>query len=135
MPTLIPVPSSIYAYPPPSILDGTEVYEGVGVGVTVAGTSLIGNSIGENNKKNTLNYFTHIIIFGIIISFVITFLGLTYSEKVFSLMGSSDKVISLGLEYTNIIYSGSFLFILVVSLNSFLLTLPLYQSLVEVNGL
>ena len=90
------------------------------IGVTVAGTSLIGNSIGENNKKNILNYFTHIIIFGIIISFIITFLGLTYSEKVFSLMGSNEKVISLGLEYTDIIYSGSILFILVVALNSLL---------------
>ena len=90
------------------------------IGVTVAGTSLIGNSIGENNKKNTLNYFTHIIFFGVIISFIITFLGLTYSEKVFSLMGSTEKVISLGLEYTDIIYSGSIIFILVVALNSLL---------------
>ena len=35
-------------------------------------------------------------------------------------MGSTEEVASLGLEYTNIIYSGSFLFILVVSLNSLL---------------
>ena len=35
-------------------------------------------------------------------------------------MGSSKKVISLGLEYTDIIYSGSILFILVVALNSLL---------------
>ena len=90
------------------------------IGVTVAGTSLIGNSIGENNKKNTLYYFTHIIIYGIIISFFITILGLTYSEKIFSLMGSTKEVISLGLEYTHIIYSGSIIFILVVALNSLL---------------
>tara|TARA_B100000700_G_scaffold162444_1_gene179810 strand:+ start:315 stop:1670 length:1356 start_codon:yes stop_codon:yes gene_type:complete len=90
------------------------------IGVTVAGTSLIGNSIGENDNKKTLNYFSHIIYFGIIISILITFLGLYYSEKVFFLMGSTDEVASLGLEYTNIIYSGSFLFILVVSLNSLL---------------
>jgi len=35
-------------------------------------------------------------------------------------MGSTDEVISLGLEYTNVIYLGSVLFILVVALNSFL---------------
>jgi Na+-driven multidrug efflux pump len=35
-------------------------------------------------------------------------------------MGSTPEVVSLGLEYTNIIYSGSILFILVVSLNSLL---------------
>ena len=90
------------------------------IGVTVAGTSLIGNSIGENNKNKTINYFTHIIYFAIIISILITYLGLSYSEKVFVLMGSTKEVTFLGLEYTNVIYSGSFIFILVVALNSLL---------------
>jgi len=90
------------------------------IGVSVAGTSLIGNSIGENNKKNILYYFSHIIIYGFIISIIITLLGLTYSEKVFYLMGSSSEVASLGTQYTDIIYYGSILFILVVSLNSLL---------------
>ena len=90
------------------------------IGVAVAGTSLIGNSIGENNKNKILNYFTHIIIFGVIISLIITFLGLNYAEKVFSLMGSTEEVVILGLQYTNIIYSGSIIFILVVALNSLL---------------
>jgi len=90
------------------------------IGVSVAGTSLIGNSIGENNKKNILYYFSHIIIYGLIISLVITFLGLNYSEKVFFLMGSSSEVTNLGTEYTDIIFYGSILFILVVSLNSLL---------------
>ncbi len=90
------------------------------IGVTVAGTSLIGNSIGEKDNKKALNYFSHIIYYGILISIFITFLGLYYSEDVFFLMGSTEEVAFLGLEYTNIIYSGSFLFILVVSLNSLL---------------
>ncbi len=90
------------------------------IGVTVAGTSLIGNSIGEKDNKKTLNYFSHIIYYGILISIFITFLGLYFSQQVFFLMGSTEEVASLGLEYTNIIYSGSLLFILVVSLNSLL---------------
>ena len=90
------------------------------IGVTVAGTSLIGNSIGEKNNKKTLYYFSHIVYYGILVSIFITFLGLYFAEKVFFLMGSTDEVVSLGLDYTNIIYSGSILFILVVSLNSLL---------------
>ena len=90
------------------------------IGVTVAGTSLIGNSIGEKDNKKTLNYFSHIIYYGILISIFITFLGLYLSKDVFFLMGSTEEVTYLGLEYTNIIYTGSFLFILVVSLNSLL---------------
>ena len=68
------------------------------IGVTVAGTSLIGNSIGEKDDKKTLNYFSHIIYYGILISFFITFLGLYFSEQVFFLMGSTEQVASLGLE-------------------------------------
>ena len=90
------------------------------IGVTVAGTALIGNSIGEKDKNKTLNYFTHIIFYGILVSIIITYLGLSYAEKVFYLMGSTDEVVFLGLEYTNVIYLGSVLFILVVALNSFL---------------
>ena len=90
------------------------------IGVTVAGTALIGNSIGENNKNNSINYFTHIIYFGIILSLIITFLGLKYADDVFFLMGSTEEVINLGLDYTNIIYSGAIIFILVVALNSLL---------------
>ena len=90
------------------------------IGVTVAGTALIGNSIGEKNKSNSINYFTHIIYFGIILSLIITFLGLKYADDVFLLMGSTQEVVNLGLDYTNIIYSGAIIFILVVALNSLL---------------
>ena len=90
------------------------------IGVTVGGTSLIGNSIGEKNEKNASYYFTHIIIYGLLISVFITLIGLYFSEKVFNLMGSTEEITNLGLQYTNIMFYGSFLFFLVVSLNSLL---------------
>ena len=90
------------------------------IGVTVAGTSLIGNSIGEKADKKASYYFTHIIYYGILISIFISCIGLYFSEKVFYLMGSSERITNLGLQYTNIMFYGSFLFFLVVSLNSLL---------------
>ena len=90
------------------------------IGVTVAGTSLIGNSIGENNKKNILFYFTHIIYFTVLLSFLVSFLGLMFSEDLFNLMVTTTEVTNLGLEYTNIIFCGSLLFLLIVALNSLL---------------
>ncbi len=90
------------------------------IGVTVGGTSLIGNSIGEKNEKNVSYYFTHIIIYGLITSVFITCIGLYFSEKVFNIMGSTEEITNLGLQYTNIMFYGSFLFFIVVSLNSLL---------------
>ena len=90
------------------------------IGITVAGTSLIGNSIGEKNQKKASTYFSQLTIFSLILTLFITYIGLTYSDNVFILMGSSEEVKNLGLDYTNIIFYGSFLFIVVVALNSLL---------------
>ena len=90
------------------------------IGVTVAGTSLIGSSIGEKNEKNVLIYFGNVIIYSIIISVVVSILGFAFGEKIFLLMNSSQEVTILGLEYINVIFLGTILFILVVALNSFL---------------
>ena len=90
------------------------------IGVTVAGTSLIGSSIGEKNEKNVLSYFGNVIIYSIIISVVVSILGFAFGEKIFLLMNSSQEVTFLGLEYINVIFLGTILFILVVALNSFL---------------
>ena len=90
------------------------------VGVTVAGTSLIANSIGENNKTNVLNYFAQTIIYGIFLSIIVSFIGLFFAPNIFSLMGSTLEVTNLGLKYTNVIFSGSIIFISVVALNSLL---------------
>ena len=90
------------------------------VGVTVGGTSLIANSIGEKNKENVLRYFGQTIVYGVLLSIIVTLIGLFFATNIFSLMGSSLKVINLGLEYTNVIFSGSIIFISVVALNSLL---------------
>ena len=90
------------------------------VGVTVGGTSLIANSIGENNKSKIHGYFAHTIIYGIIISIVISLIGFLFAPYLFELMGSESEVIQLGLSYTNVVFGGSIIFIMLVALNSLL---------------
>ena len=73
------------------------------IGVTVAGTSLIGSSIGEKNEKNVLGYFVNVIFYAIIISLIVSILGFTFGEKVFLLMNSTIEVTSLGpVSYTHL---------------------------------
>ncbi len=90
------------------------------VGVTVGGTSLIANSIGEDNKEKVLGFFAQTIVYGIFVSIIITFSGLFFAPSLFSLMGSVDQVLVLSLEYTNVVFAGSIAFIIFVALNSLL---------------
>ena len=85
------------------------------VGVTVGGTSLIANSIGEKNITKIHGYFTHTIIYGLIVSIIITSVGLFFAPHLFQLMGSEFEVIQLGLSYTNIVFAGSIVFIMFVA--------------------
>ena len=61
-------------------------------GVTVGGTSLVANSIGENNKENIQRYFAHTVIYAVLVSILITIIGLVFSPSLFALMGSVDAV-------------------------------------------
>ena len=90
------------------------------IGITVAGTSLIGNCIGEKKFNNASTYFCQLIFFSIILILFITLIGLNFSDDVFKIMGSTDEFMNLGLDYTNIIFYGTFLFIIVVAMNSLL---------------
>ena len=90
------------------------------IGITVAGTSLIGNCIGEKKFNKATTYFCQLIFFSIILILFITLIGLNFSDDVFKIMGSTDEVMNLGLDYTNIIFYGTFLFIIVVAMNSLL---------------
>ncbi len=90
------------------------------VGVTVGGTSLIANSIGEKNITKIHGYFTHTIIYGLIVSIIITSVGLFFAPHLFQLMGSEFEVIQLGLSYTNVVFAGSIVFIMLVAINSLL---------------
>ena len=74
------------------------------VGVTVGGTSLIANSIGENNKEKILGYFSQTIIFGFLVSILITIIGFVFSPVLFSLISSDEQFVLLGLKYTNVIF-------------------------------
>ena len=90
------------------------------VGVSVAGTSLIANCIGEKNENKVVGYFAQTIIYGIFVSALITITGLVFSSSILKLMGSNDQVVLLGLKYTNLIFAGSIIFITIVALNSLL---------------
>ena len=76
------------------------------VGVTVGGTSLIANSIGENNKSKIHGYFAHTIIYAIIVSIFITVIGLFFAPYLFELMCSQTEVIQLALSYTIVVFAG-----------------------------
>ena len=91
-----------------------------GIGIIAGCNSLISNSLGQRNKFAALIYTHHTFIYSTLLSIIITIFGVLFSFEILKLMGSSSDSIFLAKKYTDIIFYGTFFFLILTSLNSVL---------------
>ena len=89
----------------------------VGVGLGAATNALIGNSIGEKKVKVASMYIAQSLIFALTVSIFVTLFGLNASNYLLGVMGSDAEGISLTREYLDIIFYGTFIVLIQISLN------------------
>jgi len=89
----------------------------VGVGLGAATNALIGNSIGEKKVRVASMYIAQSLIFALIVSIFVTLFGLNASNYLLDVMGSDAAGIALTREYLDIIFYGTFIVLIQISLN------------------
>ena len=89
----------------------------VGVGIGAATNASIGNLIGEKKINKASLLVAQSIVFAIVISVVVTLFGLNASNFLLSVMGSDAASIVLTREYLDIIFYGTFIVMIQISLN------------------
>ncbi len=89
----------------------------VAVGIGAGTTALISNAIGAKEDKKASMYVAQSIIFAITISIFVTVFGLNFSDDLLRIMGSNEKSIILTREYLDIIFYGSIIVLIQLSLN------------------
>ena len=89
----------------------------VGVGLGAATNALIGNSIGEKKERVASMYVVQSLIFALAVSVLVTLFGLNVSNYLLGVMGSDANGIALTREYLDIIFYGTFIVLIQISLN------------------
>jgi len=89
----------------------------VGVGIGAATNALIGNSIGEKKERVASMYVAQSLIFALAVSVLVTLFGLNLSNYLLGVMGSDAAGIALTREYLDIIFYGTFIVLIQISLN------------------
>ena len=89
----------------------------VGVGLGAATNALIGNSIGEKKERVASMYVAQSLIFALTVSVFVTLFGLNVSNYLLGVMGSDANGIALTREYLDIIFYGTFIVLIQISLN------------------
>ena len=89
----------------------------ISIGIQAGTQALISNSIGAKENKTASLYVAQSIIFAIITSFFVTSFGLNFSDELLRIMGSTQESIILTREYLDIIFYGSIIILVQLSLN------------------
>ena len=90
----------------------------LGVGLSIGTTSLIANSIGENNLENSGKVFSQSFILSIIASIIITVMGIYFSPSIISSINNDQETLELSIKYINVIFFGSIFIFILMSINS-----------------
>jgi putative MATE family efflux protein len=89
----------------------------VGVGIGAATNSSIGNLIGAKKINKASLFIAQSVIFALVTSVVVTLFGLNVSDFLLGVMGSDVAGIALTREYLDIIFYGTFIVMIQISLN------------------
>ena len=89
----------------------------IGVGLSAGTNTLIGNNIGSKNIKKASLFIAQSIIYAIVLSILVTLFGLNVSDFLLSLMGADEEGIILSRKYLDIIFYGTIIVLIQISLN------------------
>lgn len=89
-------------------------------GFSTGTTALIGNALGAGNHDEARLFGIQGISFGVLVSIIMTFIGVYTSPYLFSVLGACDDYLATCLIYMNTIFLGTVFFMLVHMLNAIL---------------
>ena len=94
----------------------TIVYS-VGFGLSMGATALVARRIGEKNERDASVAAMQAIYVGLAISFLISIVGIFFSENLLHAMKASPTMIEQGIGYTRWMLTGNFVIILLFLIN------------------
>ena len=88
-----------------------------GVGIVSASNALISNSLGAKDDRTASLYVAQSLLYSVIVSIVVTMIGLSFSDNLLRFMGSDQETIKLATDYLDVIFFATFIFLIQISLN------------------
>ncbi len=95
----------------------------LGIGLSIATTSIIANSIGEKKIIKASNIFSQSLVLAIIVGLIISFIGIYFGPIVLESINEDQKALILSTKYMKVIYLGSIFILLLMVSNSCLAAL------------
>lgn len=92
----------------------------LGSGIGTGTTALIANAEGGKDKRSAKRYAVQSILYGLMVSIVLTIAGIALSPWLFSMLGAEGAYLEMSVSYMTIIFSATVFFILTFIMNAIL---------------
>ncbi|PRY15406.1 putative MATE family efflux protein [Pontibacter ummariensis] len=89
----------------------------VGMGISIAATAMVSRRVGEKNYLEAGSITFQLIVTGVGLALLLGGVATFFAEESLALMGAAPEVISTGLRYTQIIFAGNIVIILLFLIN------------------
>ncbi|MBS4167729.1 MATE family efflux transporter [Parachlamydia sp. AcF125] len=90
-------------------------------GLSTGSAALISNALGSKNEVQAERVSAQVLSFAVICYFFLLVIGLSIDSTLFRLMGAEGEYLEMAVAYMDIIFIGSFFFIVLYAANSILL--------------
>jgi putative MATE family efflux protein len=94
----------------------TIVYS-VAIGLSTAATAIVSRRIGEKNPEDAAHAGAQTILVAVIVTLVLSVLGVIFGGDILALMGASEDVVREGAIFTRIMFGGSFAIMMLFLIN------------------
>lgn len=94
----------------------TIVYS-IAIGLSTAATALVARRIGEKNEDEAAHAGMQALILSLLVTIILSILGVVFAPKILQLMGAKPEVIREGTVFTRIMLGGSIVIILLFLIN------------------
>ena len=90
----------------------------VAIGLSMAATAVVARRIGEKDVKGAAEATVQVLFLGVIISIIISVVGILYSKEILALMGAEPDLIAEGSGYTKVLLGGNITIMLLFLINA-----------------
>lgn len=94
----------------------TIVYS-IAIGLSTAATAIVARRIGEKNPEAAAHAGAQSLIIALMVTVIISILGVVFASEILSLMGASQEVVKEGAIFTRIMMGGSMAIIMLFLIN------------------
>lgn len=94
----------------------TIIYS-IAIGLSTAATAVVARRIGEKDAEAAAHAGAQSLIIALVVTFVLSIVGIVFANEILSLMGASAEVVAEGAVFTRIMLGGSLAIIMLFLIN------------------